>query len=134
MSLVGDLGSPDTAVLKSRYGSEVGEEVAHLVSEFATEAKDVDDIHFAVPVTVKLAFTKSDEKGNIVALSNADEGMEGLRKAVVIEKPVDRDKTHPYRQSDALKEINGRLRERYLPEDLQHTLPSPHRSPSVEAD
>ena len=124
MSLVGDLRRPDIAVLKSRYGNEVGEEVAHLVNEFATEAKDVDDIHFAVPVTVKLAFTKNDEKGNIVALSNADEGMEGLRQAVVIEKPVDPDKTHAYRQSDALREINARLRERYLPEDLQQAMPS----------
>ena len=124
MSLVGDLRRPDTAVLKSRYGDEVGEEVAHLVNEFAAEAKDVDDIHFAVPVTVKLVFTKNDEDGNVVALSDADEGMEGLRQAVVIEKPVDPDRTHPYRQGDALKEINARLRERYLPEDLQQALPS----------
>ena len=124
MSLVGDFHDPDTAVLKSRYGDDVGEEVAYLISEFATEAKDIDDIHFAVPITVKLAFTKNDDKGNVVALSNADQGMEGLRRAVVVEKPVDPDKTHPYLQRDAIREINVRLRERCRPEDLRQALPS----------
>ena len=123
MTLVGDLRGPDTAVLKSRYGDHVGEEVAHLVNNLAEEAGKVNDIRFAIPIGVRLVFAKDDADGHVIHLSSADDGIEGLRNAIVVEKPVDREKTHPYRQKDAVRIINIRLNEQYRPEDLQEALP-----------
>ena len=124
MTLVGDLRGPDTAVLKNRYGDHVGEEVAHLVNDLAEEAGKVNDIRFAIPIGVRLVFAKDDADGHVIHLSSADDGIEGLRNAIVVEKPVDREKTHPYRQKDAVTIINVRLNDQYRPEDLQEALPS----------
>ena len=123
MTLVGDLRDPDTSVLKSRYGDRVGEEVAHLVNELADEVAKVNDIHFAIPIDVRLVFAKDNADGQVIHLSNVDEGVVGSRNAIVVEKPVDRERTHPYRQKDAIRIINIRLRERYRPEDLREALP-----------
>ena len=82
-----------------------------------------NDIRFAIPINVRLVFAKSDKEGDII-LSQANDGMEGLRNAIVVEKPVDREKTHPYRQKDAICEINGRLSEKYRKSDLEHALTS----------
>ena len=41
---------------------------------------------------------------------------------IVVEKPVDRDRTHPYRQKEAICEINKRLNEKYNKSDLKHAL------------
>ena len=124
MTLIGDLRSPDAAVLKSRYGNYVGEEIAQLASELADEAGKANDIRFAVPIDVRLGFAKDSADGHVIYLSNADQGMEALRNAIVVEKPVDREKTHPYLQKDIIKIINNRLNEQYRTEDLQEALPS----------
>ena len=123
MTLVGDLRSHDTATLKSRYGNHVGAEVAQLADELADEAGKVNDIRFAIPIDVRLVFARDNADGQVIHLSNAGEGMEGLRNAIVVEKPVDRERTHPYRQKDAIRNINIRLNERYRPEDLLEALP-----------
>lgn len=123
MTLVGDLRGPDTATLKSRYGNHVGAEVAQLADELADEAGKVNDIRFAIPIDVRLVFARDNADGQVIHLSNAGEGMDGLRNAIVVEKPVDRERTHPYRQKDAIRNINIRLNERYRPEDLLKALP-----------
>lgn len=123
MTLVGDLRGHDTATLKSRYGNYVGAEVAQLADELADEAGKVNDIRFAIPIDVRLVFARDGADGQVIHLSNAGEGMEGLRNAIVVEKPVDRERTHPYRQKDAIRNINIRLNERYRPEDLLEALP-----------
>ena len=71
---------------------------------------------------VRLVFAKNDKEGNSVTLSKAEAGMEGLAKAIVVEKPVDRSKTHPYRTGDAVQEINKRIREQYSDDYLREYL------------
>ena len=76
-------------------------------------------------MNVKLVFAKNDDEGNTVTLSKAEAGMEGLAKAIVVEKPVDRNKTHPYRMTDAIKEINRRIGDKYDDEFLLEYLKYP---------
>ena len=123
MTLVGDLRSPDIATLKGRYGNHVGEEIAQLASDLTQETGKVNDIRFAIPIDVRLVFAKNHADGHVIHLSHAGEGMDGLRNAIVVEKPVDRERTHPYRQNDAVRRINVLLNERYRSEDLQEALP-----------
>ena len=123
LSLVGDLKDPDSAVLASRYGIEIGKEISYIINELTIESSKYNDIRFAIPINVRLVFAKSDEKGDII-LSQANDGMEGLRNAIVVEKPVDREKTHPYRQKEAISEINKRLSEKYEKSDLERALTS----------
>ena len=56
-------------------------------------------------------------------VASTDEGIEGLRKAVVIEKAVDRKNTHPYKAKDIEKEVNRRLYERYDEDTRKAYLP-----------
>ena len=110
LSLVGDLKDPDIAILRNRYGNHIGREISHIINNLTVESSKYDDVHFAIPINVRLVFAKNNEEGDII-LSQANDGMEGLRNAIVVEKPVDREKTHPYRQKTAIFEINRRLNE-----------------------
>jgi|TARA_R110000744_G_scaffold70322_4_gene142358 hypothetical protein len=46
-------------------------------------------------------------------LAKAEDGVPGLQKALTIIKSVDAEKTHPFRQGEAIIEINKRLLERF---------------------
>jgi hypothetical protein len=113
LSLVGDLRHPSIATLHSNYGQEIGDEVSSLIDDLTKEAASTDDIQFAIPLNVRLVFARSDEQGNMITLARAEEGIEGLKKAIILEKPTDRDKTHPFKESAAISEINRRLYEKY---------------------
>ena len=123
LSLVGDLKDPDNAILGNRYGREIGKEIFNIINELTIESEKYDDVRFAVPINVRLVFAKSDKEGDII-LSQANDGMEGLRNAIVVEKPVDREKTHPYRQKEAICEINKRLNQKYRKNSLERALTS----------
>ena len=122
LSLIGEISSPSNATIIAKYGDKVGDELISLMNSLKEEMKKVDDIEFAIPMNVKLEFTKKDDKGKTVILSRAESGMEGLAKAIVIEKPVDRSKTHPYRTRDAVKEINRQIGDKYDDEFLREHL------------
>ncbi len=117
LSLVGDLNSASDATILSKYGQDAGQEVLQLLKSLEAEAQAEDNIEFAIPLNVKLVFAKTDAEGNSITLSKAEAGMEGLANAIVIEKPIDRSRTHPYRTKAAVQQINKRIAERY---DLEH--------------
>lgn len=127
LSLVGDLKNLSVPVLHSNYGKDVGNEILNLIADLTEEAKSVDDIQFAIPLNVKLVFARKDEHGNTITLAKAEEGMEGLKKAIIVEKPTDREKTHPFRESTAIKEINKRIYERYEENALANKLVARNR-------
>jgi len=122
LSLVGDLKHPSIAALHSNYGKEIGNEVSSLINDLIEEAKNTDDIQFAIPLNVRLVFARSDEQGNMITLARAEDGIEGLQKAIILEKPTDRAKTHPFKESVAIIEINKRLYEKYSDDILTSQL------------
>lgn len=131
ISLVGNVRNPSNATLLAKYGNEVGEEIINLLESMKKESDKSDDIEFAIPLNVRLVFAKSDDEGNTIALSKAEAGMEGLANAIVVEKPVNRNKTHPFRTSDAVKEINKRLTEKYSDDVLlSYLITSPSKQGS----
>ncbi|AKF39733.1 TPA: DUF3644 domain-containing protein [Yersinia enterocolitica] len=112
ISLVGEFKSPPVSVLKSIYG-DVADDILELATTLQHEVDKNNDIEYAIPLNVKLVFATSDDQGNTITLARADDGIEGLKKALIIEKPVDRSKTHPYLQKAAIEEINKKLHELY---------------------
>ena len=122
LSLIGEISSPSNATIVARYGDKVGDELISLLDSLNEEVENINDIEFAIPLDVRLVFAKNDHEGNTVTLSKAEAGMEGLAKAIVVEKPVDRSKTHPYRTGDAVKEINKRMREKHSDNYLREYL------------
>ena len=125
LSLVGEIRDPSSTTIIAKYGKKVGGELISLLDSLKEEVKKINDIEFAIPLDVKLVFAKNDDEGNTVTLSRAEAGMEGLAKAIVVEKPVDRSKTHPFRTVEAVKEINQRINDRfgedYIQQHFEHS-------------
>lgn len=122
LSLVGDLKQPSIVSLKTNYGKKIGEEIFELVNTITQEAQEINDIQFAIPLSVRLFFAKNDDDGNVVTLARAEEGIEALKKAIVVEKPVDHSKTHPFTEKKCIIEINQRLKIKYPKEFLSERL------------
>ncbi|ACR70293.1 DUF3644 domain-containing protein [Edwardsiella ictaluri] len=112
ISLVGEFKSPPVAIMKSTYG-EIADDILALTNSLYSAMEDNDNIEFAIPLNVRLVYVKDDREGSSVILTKADEGIEGLKKVLFIEKPIERSKTHPLTQTDAIRRINEKLHEKY---------------------
>lgn len=110
MTIVGDFQEPNVIRLKDLYGDELGEEVFEFARGIERDVLGYDDIKFAIPLDIKLVFAKAGESGETYVISKAEEGMEALKNAIVVEKPVDRIKTHPYKTSTAIDEIDRQIK------------------------
>jgi hypothetical protein len=99
-------------MMKSVYGSAAAE-MLELATDLTKAVEESDDVAFAIPLNVTLQFSTKDGKGTQIILAKAEDGVPGLQKALTIIKSVDAEKTHPFRQGEAIKEINKRLIERF---------------------
>lgn len=122
LTLVGELRTPTVASLVSNYGSELGEEILKLAKTIEDEIREENDWQFAVPIDISVVFARKGEGSALELVASTDEGVEGLRKAVIIEKAIDRKNTHPYKAIDVVNEINRRLYERYDEDTLGRYL------------
>jgi hypothetical protein len=123
MSLVGEFKLPPASLLKTLYGSAASE-ILELAQQVEKEIEDADDIAFAIPLRVSLVFAKEEGDAQIVIAkaNGSTEDLKQLRQALVIEKPVDSDKSHPLSQSELLKVINENLLENFSIDKLQRCL------------
>lgn len=123
LTLVGELRTLTVASLVSNYGLELGEEILKLARTIEDEIREENDWQFAVPIDISVVFARKGEGSTLELVASTDEGVEGLRKAIIIEKAVDRKNTHPYKAIDIVNEINRRLYERYDENILSEYLP-----------
>lgn len=121
ISLVGDFKYPPASVLKTNYGS-VATEILNLAETLTGEVENIDDIEFAIPLNVKLVFAKDSKDGLAITLAKAEDGMTGLKKALIVQKPIDREKSHPYLEKAAIKSLNKKLVETIAHEKLSEYL------------
>jgi len=121
ISLVADFKTPPIAIMKSAYGS-AAEEILTLAEKMSQSIDDTNDMEFAIPLNVELSFTKKNDDGSQVILTKADQGAEGLKKALVIHKAIGADKTHPYLEKDAIKKVQDALVEKFTHEKLSRCL------------
>ncbi|VAW35019.1 FIG00645011: hypothetical protein [hydrothermal vent metagenome] len=123
LTLVGELRTPTVAMLKSAYG-EIGKEIFDLIKTTQDEIMQESDWRFAVPIDVKVVFARKGQGDELKLVANTDEGLEGLRRAIIVNKPVDHNRTHPYKASDLITEINRKLEEMYDVQKLEQILPA----------
>jgi hypothetical protein len=117
------------------YG-DVADEIVELSNQLTESIENSDDIEFAIPLNVKLVFAKDDSEGAQIVLTKAEDGISGLKKALVLEKSVSADKSHPYLQSDAIKEINERLKSKFQEGKLRNCLHATDKAgkPTINAN
>ncbi|HHQ4930785.1 DUF3644 domain-containing protein [Aeromonas hydrophila] len=125
LSLVGDFNIPPISILRDQYGDSC-DEILSLAKTLQDEIEENNDIDFAIPINVSLVYAKKDSTGlKILANANGSkEDLDNLRNALIVEKAVDPEKTHPYPQGVAVKEINKILQESYSTEKLFACLPA----------
>lgn len=123
MSLVGEFKLPPASLLKTLYGS-AATEILELAQQVEREIEEADDIAFAIPLRVSLVFAKEEGDAQIVIAkaNGSTEDLKQLRQALIIEKPVDPDKSHPLNQNELLKALNGQLLENYALDKLERCL------------
>jgi len=123
ISLAGDFSSPPTSTLRSAYG-DIADDISDLSNLLKDEVEKSNDIEFAIPLNVNLVFATDQKNGDVTTIVKADKGIEGLKKALIVEKPVDRSRTHPYLRKNAVNEINKRIREEYTEDKISKHLVS----------
>ncbi|AIU66473.1 DUF3644 domain-containing protein [Vibrio coralliilyticus] len=123
ISLVGDFKMPPEPVLRSLYG-KAAEDMLELAQTVQDEIEKEDDIEFAIPINVSLVYAR-DEKDSQIILAAANgkaQDLEQLKKALVVEKQVDPEKTHTFTQKTAIDAINKTLHANYDMAKLEKCL------------
>ena len=121
ISLVGDFKTPALPMMSSIYG-KAAEDIISIAENLTLTVENTNDLSFAIPLNVTLQFAKKDSQGTQIILTQAQDGMTGLKEALVIEKNVDAERTHIYKQNQAIIEINKKLHEKYDDKYLRERL------------
>ena len=108
MSLVGDFQLPPLLILNNIYGDSA-KDMLELAKTIEDQINESDNVEFAIPLNVKLMFSKQSDDGPAILLAKAEEGVEGLNKALVVEKAVQPETSQPYLTNDAVEKIDARL-------------------------
>ncbi len=124
MSLVGDFKLPPASTLKTLYG-DAATEMLELAETLKDEIEQTDDIGFAIPLKVSLVFAKQEgEEQIVIAKANGSaQDLQNLRNAMIVEKPVNPDKSHPYSLKAFIKAVNQKLTEELEESYLARKLP-----------
>ncbi|WP_392566805.1 DUF3644 domain-containing protein [Utexia brackfieldae] len=120
LSIVGEFKLPPLSVMKANYG-DMADDILELATSLQDEIEKNNAIEFAIPLKVSLVYA-TDNGETLIKLAKAEDGIEGLKKALFIEKPIDRAISHPYLRSKAITEINKLLRERFIEDKLSKHL------------
>ena len=86
------------------------------------EISNANNLEFAMPLNITFGIVKKDSDGAINLL-NSDEGVEGIRNALVVEKPVSSEKSHPYRETIAINVLFEKLQHYFSASDLPSYIP-----------
>lgn len=118
LTLIGEPQTPTIVHLTDQYGEEIGKEILEMCKMVEEEVKQVNDPRYAIPIEYRLVFTKSDTVGGISLSKAANSGLEAL----VITKPIDHEKTHPYLTREAAEIVNRMLLEQLTPDEYKSRL------------
>ncbi|MFS1870094.1 DUF3644 domain-containing protein [Vibrio lentus] len=114
ISLVGDFKMPPEPVLRSLYG-KAAQDMLALAKTVQDEIETEDDIEFAIPINVSLVYARDEKDSQIIlaAANGKTQDLEELKKALIVEKQVDPEKTHTFTQKTAIDVINKTLSANY---------------------
>jgi EC042_2821-lke REase/Protein of unknown function (DUF3644) len=110
--------SLDAAPLSRLYGDELANEITDQAKTIADEIESVNDGRFAIRLECTFRFATGSDKADVTLVRAA----EAPRSAVVVEKPVDPERTHPLRSTQVIEEVSARLKVRFSSHDLRAVL------------
>ncbi len=119
--------SLEHATIRRRLNADVVEWLSDFQGSIRERAADFGEStrHFYVPIDIKLAFVRNPDKADVVLSPGA-----GGQPALVVEVPKDPDRTHPYRLTEAVENVNQQLgeddkinREDILAVKVAHEIP-----------
>lgn len=99
--------------LQSRFGAHTSRDVLDLIQRLENQIRENNDERFAVPLDVSPRYVRN--SGNALIAFNASfHDPDASTEAIVItaERTTDRGKTHPYKFTQLINEINKELRKR----------------------
>ena len=107
MSIVFDRSPEQSDLTDSRLKQQLGPDSAKFLSRYCAEIKTEFDqlqgsAQFSIPIEYRLVLTKRHDDADIV-LSSGPTGSEPVR---IVEAPKDPSTTHPFRQKEAIEEVN----------------------------
>lgn len=108
----------DAVPLSRAYGHQLAAEIVAHAKTIEDEIKTLNDGRFAIPFEYTLRFATSGEQADVTLVRAA----EAPTSAVIFEKPVDPERTHPLRTAQVLSEVSSRLRRRFTSHDFQSIL------------
>ena len=115
LSLIADPEQVDVVALRQTYGMKTAEAIAEMIDSLRTRIEKTNDERFAISVEYKLVLTRSESKADI-RLTTAPAG---TGPALLIEKPVAVEKTHPYSLGDLVAALNKKVQTRLNEYDAQ---------------
>lgn len=111
LSLVGDFKLPPASLLKTYYGN-AADEILELAKNTEEEISKSNDIEFAIPVNVSLVYAKDGD--TIIATANGKSAdLQNLKNALVVNKTVNPEQSHPLTQATAIAAIKKGLKEKF---------------------
>lgn len=129
LTMVGDVRKPNVVSLHRSYGEQIGSDVETLLAEMEAAISEEASSEFAIPLTYTLTFAEAKSSGGIQLVKAAE--ADPNRTFKVVEKPVDLDRSHPYRQKDVIPLIDAGLRRAMAPQEFDRRLAAPNKSNPV---
>lgn len=105
----------DAAALAHLYGDQLGPEIARYASTLENEIEKVADERFAVRVEITMRFATKKESADVTLV----QATEAPVHAIVLEKPVDPERTHPHRTAQLLTLVRAKLGGTFSSHDLR---------------
>tara|TARA_Y100001973_G_C5208806_1_gene343725 strand:+ start:12701 stop:13999 length:1299 start_codon:yes stop_codon:yes gene_type:complete len=120
LSLVGDFKLPPASLLKTYYGNAADEilELAKATEEAITNSNDIE---FAIPINVSLVYAK-DGDTIIATASGKSADLKNLKNALIVNKTINPEESHPLTQSAAIDAIKKGLFEKFDSKKLSKCL------------
>lgn len=118
LAVAGQGETIDAAALAHLYGDTLGAEIASYATTLEREIEKLDDERFAVRVEIRVRFASKKEGADVTLVQAA----EAPASAVVLEKPVDPERTHPYRTRQLEQRVREKLGQPFSANDLQAVL------------
>jgi hypothetical protein len=124
LTLMGEFRTPTVARLSSMYGNDIGDAIFQLIQTTQEQIELENDWQFAVPIDVKIVFARKGEDNELKLVASADQGLEELRRAIIVNKPVDSKRTHPHNATQLISTVNDQLSQKFDGAQLEKVLPA----------
>ncbi len=104
LSFVTDKQDVPENVIRLKYGTYASGLIKEFIEKNTSRESEVSDMRYSIPIDYKVVLTKSEKEGDLSIRIDKDG-----EPAILVEKPKDVNKTHPYLQKNVIEAVNQGL-------------------------